>query len=145
MSQELAIKKEYQHLLHQQKNNIEDYIHLLQQAAEAIESGDQEKIEYYTSLERVFTDKISGSHRTIQQFANMNSDANEDSELLAFEGEITALLEKALDINKQNRQLLKERMQNLKIKMAEVQKKIKAKGGYLSPTNDDPQFIDISS
>ena len=116
MAQVVQILKLMREYLTRQRDGFKSYLSLLEKEEEAILRDDSEKLEYYIRIEQSIVLEICTLQRVINPLEEIYLRAYPEKEdsIQELEDSLNRLKEKVLLKNKNNRQVLKERLESLR-------------------------------
>jgi chromosome segregation ATPase len=132
--------------LQQQKDRFERYLQLLDRENAAIGSGDVDHLRHYVELEQAIIGDIRALQRAIDPLQAMYRRAcpQEDPTVTALASRLEQIRQQALLRNEENRRLLEDRLQSLRLEIEDIGRRRKP---VVSPYARiaEPRLIDIRS
>jgi chromosome segregation ATPase len=130
--------------LQQQKERFEHYLHLLDREHGAIGSGDVDHLRQYVELEQGIIEDIRSLQRAIDPLDELyrRSYPRAESSVVNLRRRLGQIREQVLARNEENRRLLEDRLQSLRLEIEEVARRRKP---VVSPYAriGEPRLIDL--
>jgi arsenate reductase-like glutaredoxin family protein len=143
-----VLRKLKEHLL-SQRNKFREYLILLEQEEIDIEEGDYLKLKFHTDMEKDILSGLSAFQKVIDPLEEMyrtlhpkDETFREDEDLLTIRKTLHSLQTEVQKRNRRNRQLLSERMVELKAEILAIRRPVLGNTQFASPA---PSLIDITT
>ena len=130
--------------LNEQRNRFYRYLDVLEHEEQDILSNDVEKLEYHVELEKDLAREIQSFQKVIDPLNEMYkvTVSGDDAEIPQLQESLDHIQEEVKERGRRNRQLLKERMENVRNEITSVKKPKKSRSVYDDYRNQ-PSMIDI--
>jgi len=132
--------------LQQQKDRFQRYLDLLERENVAIGAGDVDRLSHYVELEQIIIRDVRTLQRAIDPLEELYRRAypGEEPSVVALKSRLEQIREQALVRNEENRRLLEDRLQSLRLEIEDIGRRRKP---AVSPYAriGEPRLVDIRS
>jgi hypothetical protein len=144
VEQKVRVLLRLRRYLEHQRGRFLNYLVLLEQQNAAIRSGDIDRLRQYIVLEQSIVGDIANLQRVIDPLKDLyrHSYPHEERSIATLESSLKRLCERVLTRNAENRRVLEDRLETLRLEIKEVSRRIKP---ALSPYAriGEPKLVDI--
>jgi len=118
----VALLRRLRDMLVQQRDKFQNYLEILDNEEEAIRKRDVDALESYVRLETSVLGEIQAFQKVIRPLESLYRSAypNEESQIPPLRESLSRLRERVLERNEQNRNLMRERIAELKKEIHEL-------------------------
>jgi hypothetical protein len=132
--------------LQQQRDRFLCYLQLLEQENTVIRAGDVDRLQHHVELEQMIIADILTFQRAIDPLEELYRHAypNQESSIVNLKSRLQQIREQALIRNEENRRLLQDRLESLRLEMKEVRRRGKPPVSPYAQLGE-PTLVDIRS
>jgi hypothetical protein len=132
--------------LEQQRDRFLRYLQLLEQENTVIRAGNVDRLQHYVELEQMIITDIFTFQRAIDPLAELYRHAypHREPSIVTLKSRLQQIREQALIRNEENRRLLQERLESLRLEMKEVRRRGKPPVSPYARLGE-PTLVDIRS